>query len=547
MQQPFLWKRFKDDSIESYVGATNEPVLDLRPGKMNLRLMDGVTPGGHAVDSEIEAVINTPVITSPTNNAVDVSTTPIITANTFFGLTVDLTPDTHASSKWEVATDLAFTNVIFDSGEDTSNLTSIDLDSEGISLTRDTEYYVRVRYTATSGGVSEYSNPIHFTTDNFVGLVFTQDVFLSTYTAASTASSGNTPHIFLDNNTALVGLHNNTDASINGGRSTVALLTKINNVWSVSAYVPSPTNQTYFGKGIAFAKNVNRVIITDSTHIHVFSFSNNQLSLLTSISASLAQSINYISIDVSDDGGVLMVGLGGVDNNYGKLYIYRWNGTTYTLDASYRPASITTDTYYGAYASLSRDGTKVIANGVMNVNASYPTRYTGIDVLNISPGNITLDYNLTLLWSAGVSRDSLAVNQSRHRINADGSSVMLYNNSMMTKIDKVGGTWIKRESFTFRPGGHSVSYDFSDDGLYGGAGTVHGGDGLGKGVVMVSNGATPNASWSVLAETETLSYTVNYFGYGMRWNRAFTDLAALLKNPPGAPNGLYLRFYKLIK
>lgn len=146
---------------------------------------------------------------------------------------------------------------------------------------------------------------------------------------------------------------------------------------------------------------------------------------------------------MSDDGGVLMVGLGGVDNNYGKLYIYRWNGTTYTLDASYRPASITTDTYYGAYASLSRDGTKVIANGVMNVNASYPTRYTGIDVLNISPGNITLDYNLTLLWSAGVSRDSLAVNQSRHRINADGSSVMLYNNSMMTKIDKVGGTWIK--------------------------------------------------------------------------------------------------------
>ena len=103
--------------------------------------------------------VETPTITSPSNGATAVGETPTITSSAF---SVIGATDTHASSDWQIATDASFTNVIFESLDDTSNLESFTVPSD--TLLTDTQHYVRVRHTGTTYGDSTYSDPIAFST-----------------------------------------------------------------------------------------------------------------------------------------------------------------------------------------------------------------------------------------------------------------------------------------------------------------------------------------------------------------------------------------------
>jgi len=103
--------------------------------------------------------VETPTITSPSDGATSVSETPTITSSAF---NITGASDTHVSSDWQIATDAGFTNVIFESLDDTSNLESITVPS-GTLLT-DTQHYVRVRHTGATYGDSAYSDDIAFTT-----------------------------------------------------------------------------------------------------------------------------------------------------------------------------------------------------------------------------------------------------------------------------------------------------------------------------------------------------------------------------------------------
>ncbi len=114
---------------------------------------------------------DTPSISSPSNGATNQSRTVGLTSSAFS----DSDSDTHTSSTWEIATDSGFTNIVATKSNDTSNKTSITVNSTNLTfqgalsgkteLLPSTTYYTRVSYTDSENGTSSTSSAISFTTE----------------------------------------------------------------------------------------------------------------------------------------------------------------------------------------------------------------------------------------------------------------------------------------------------------------------------------------------------------------------------------------------
>jgi peptidoglycan/xylan/chitin deacetylase (PgdA/CDA1 family) len=102
---------------------------------------------------------NQPTNISPPNGAMNVSLTPTLQASAFSDPDAG---DTHQASQWQICSDSACSNIIHDSGEDTTNLTSYPVPSG--ALTPNTTYWWHVRYKDNRGAWSSYSNITSFTT-----------------------------------------------------------------------------------------------------------------------------------------------------------------------------------------------------------------------------------------------------------------------------------------------------------------------------------------------------------------------------------------------
>ncbi len=103
--------------------------------------------------------IQKPSDLSPTDGVTGVGKSPTLSTGVF--VCVDGS-DTHASSDWQISTNVEFTNIIWQSTDDTVNLESITV-PEG-NLLESTQYFWRVRHTGTTYGNSEWSNIYDFTT-----------------------------------------------------------------------------------------------------------------------------------------------------------------------------------------------------------------------------------------------------------------------------------------------------------------------------------------------------------------------------------------------
>jgi len=101
-----------------------------------------------------------PTGVSPANGASGVSLTPALGASTFSDPD---SGDTHGASQWQIDDDpWDFTSPAFDSGTDTTNLTSISVPSGRLTYSK--LYYWRVRYQDNYGAWSAWSEEFHFTT-----------------------------------------------------------------------------------------------------------------------------------------------------------------------------------------------------------------------------------------------------------------------------------------------------------------------------------------------------------------------------------------------
>jgi len=102
---------------------------------------------------------NQPSQDSPTNGATGMSLTPTLRSLAFSDPDVG---DTHVASQWQVATSANFSDIVFDSGSDTSHLTSIPVPASRLGYS--TTYYWHVRYEDNHGDWSTWSAETAFTT-----------------------------------------------------------------------------------------------------------------------------------------------------------------------------------------------------------------------------------------------------------------------------------------------------------------------------------------------------------------------------------------------
>lgn len=99
---------------------------------------------GRAVNLALsQSPVRRPLLTAPLNGSIIKMSAPVMTGDAFYSVTQG---DVHKSSRWQVSTDVLFNNLIFDSGESTTNLTSITI-VPNPALVEGTTYYGRVRYT----------------------------------------------------------------------------------------------------------------------------------------------------------------------------------------------------------------------------------------------------------------------------------------------------------------------------------------------------------------------------------------------------------------
>jgi hypothetical protein len=141
---------------ETYPNPAPTPVYPLPTGYSS---DDLIAPGGIAPPPNTTGV-NTPMITTPANNANGIGETPTLTGTAFsvFGGS-----DTHASSDWQIWTGPNGTgSLVYSSISDTVNKTSITVPRS--FLIANSTYYPRVRYTGASFGKSSFSASVSFKT-----------------------------------------------------------------------------------------------------------------------------------------------------------------------------------------------------------------------------------------------------------------------------------------------------------------------------------------------------------------------------------------------
>lgn len=116
-------------------------------------------PGRAGTPPEPVPAVAQPSITSPVDDAVDVSLTPTLTSSAFS--VTNEGSDTHASSDWQVAEDSGFSMIAAESLDDATNKVSWTVPS---ALANETEYFARVRHTGATLGDGPWSSPVSFTT-----------------------------------------------------------------------------------------------------------------------------------------------------------------------------------------------------------------------------------------------------------------------------------------------------------------------------------------------------------------------------------------------
>lgn len=115
--------------------ATPDGIVNMRVARNGVQRLFSV-----AVDSSSTGLIVTPTIISPSNGSTDVSTSVAIQASPFATIPVG---GVFVSSRWQVARDAAFTDIVTDTVLTTGDKTRYNPSS----LVVNTTYYVRVSYT----------------------------------------------------------------------------------------------------------------------------------------------------------------------------------------------------------------------------------------------------------------------------------------------------------------------------------------------------------------------------------------------------------------
>lgn len=151
--------------------ATTAPPGAYSPGAGDgTGLPGGIGAGDGGFSTPDDPTVNQPSITYPDTgllgqlSTVEASDVPADTTATSSGFG-STNGQTHMASRWmieKMQTDSVSAGFIYDSGADTTLLTSLDMES--LDLQMETGYRIRVRHKGSNGGWSPWSVPLVFTT-----------------------------------------------------------------------------------------------------------------------------------------------------------------------------------------------------------------------------------------------------------------------------------------------------------------------------------------------------------------------------------------------
>lgn len=383
MQQPWLWKRFETNAIDSYVGTLDEPIIDLRGDKPVLKICDGSTAGGIPMEGGAATGVSRPHIVRPLNGSSDISPTPLITASTYMATSEDYGQDPALSSHWEISTDSQFASVqhsltINASGTDINRL---DIGAQGITLTVGQAYYVRVKYTAQSGTVSAWSPVISFTPESQVPGLIQESFSLPTTTNEIATRSCDLSD---DGDVAIYG---SRYADYNGitNSGAVEVIRKTSTGWGEPVVIPSPNPQAsyYFGYDVAISGDGQRFIASEkgSKKSYIYRWNEIQWELEFSLepeargdrpnnSYSFTSSLGH-ALDMSYDGTDILISDYSYISDNGAVLVYKIENNN--LVFKHHWLAPIGNSNFGYSVAISGDGNSAIigAKGHSSIGYSY--------------------------------------------------------------------------------------------------------------------------------------------------------------------------------
>ena len=342
----------------------------------------GFTVGGINVPVNIiSAYIDTPSVISPVAGSTSLQLTLTATSSAFQASGMN---DTQAAANWQLATDSAFTNIVLQSINSTTNLSSWVVSN----LEANTTYYIRVQYIGNSGATSAWSIANQFTTKIYV----TPKNILQSITSAASESTQSMQFgysVAMDDAgvTAVV-------SAITGGNNpnftdTGAIFIFKNNggVWTETQMLtaPDPQSYPYFGKGLAISGDGNTIVVgaynqnvgsnssLGSGYIFTFNGTSFVFSAEVFPTGSLAVAGIHFgsSVSVNSNGTVIAFGANGCTggSTSGIVYIFTGSGSTWTQVAVLQASDKTVNDNFGNSVALSSSGATLIVGapfGIVN-------------------------------------------------------------------------------------------------------------------------------------------------------------------------------------
>ncbi len=319
---------------------------------------------------------------------------------------------THASSSWDIATDVLFTNIVGSVVDSVTDMTTHAFES----IDKVPTLYVRVKYKDNAGAVSDWSTTASINTVDLAIAINTPSVSITGKKSTAGAKIVGTGSLFV---TTDGGTHQATtwQVSDNAGFTNVIFESQADTVnknsivmnvtgvpatyyvrikhhssvgnisgWSnVASIVRStmlddiPKNEEALlvkstGTGSNFGFSVS--ISSDGSRVAIGAYGSNEVYIFTRSGTTWTQEARLvkasgtgsgfgISVSISSDGS--RVAIGAVSSN--EAYIFTRSGTTWTQEALLVKAS-GSGSYFGFSVSISSDGSRV-AIGAHGSNEAY--------------------------------------------------------------------------------------------------------------------------------------------------------------------------------
>lgn len=392
--------------------------------------------------------IQKPVVLSPTANQQLTGSLTTFISSAYDLVNTDISSSLYdwLSTIWEVSDTQTFTNVLF-----TSTTTVAPFNSwETSSLIENTVYYVRVRFNVQLIGLSEWSDPIMFTST--LGAISTvNQVKIQGTDTLVDHNFGQSVSVDNTGNTIVVGAPNITLNS-NNSCGCIYVFTRVANNWVQEAQLlPSDTHaDMFFGDEVKISADGLTIVASSSqsglgayaSNGAVYVFRKNagvwtEQSKITSVEETINPNTFGVSVAISSDGNKIVIGsptATSINSSYpGKIYYYEYTGGLWQFIGAYECSDPVNGAMFGAKLAASSDLSKIVVSAP---NASVaPVLDSGaVYVFELSGGgyNQTAVLNPTLITQYETIGNSLDISD-------DGTTIAVGNENYSGGSAGVGG------------------------------------------------------------------------------------------------------------